>query len=74
MKLLVSLLSAVTRGAILVGDYPFSPSITVVYCQFGHIEIFNIICVLGRWGTRVLLVAFQVRDHIFQMQNIFNVA
>jgi len=28
MKLLVSLLSAVTRGAILVGDYPFSPSIT----------------------------------------------
>ncbi len=30
MKLLVSLLSAVTRGAILVGDYPFSPSITVV--------------------------------------------
>merc|ERR1712032_1686965 len=28
MKLLVSVLSAVTRGAILVGDYPFSPSIT----------------------------------------------
>ncbi|CAG5094289.1 Oidioi.mRNA.OKI2018_I69.XSR.g13425.t1.cds [Oikopleura dioica] len=28
MKLLVSLLSAVTRGAILVGDYPFQPTIT----------------------------------------------
>jgi len=69
MKLLVSLLSAVTRGAILVGDYPFSPSITVVYCYFAHIKTVNIICVLGWWRTSVFLVAFQVRDHIFQMQN-----